>query len=89
MIIELLMNVIYNLLSKLMVFQIPKLPTEVYGYIDQAFGYIEAGAGLLANYVPLGYFMVLFGLILAIDAGILIYHFVLWILKKIPMAGIS
>lgn len=47
------------------------------------------GAGILANYTPLGYFMILFGVILAIDAGLVIYHFVMWIIRKIPMVGIS
>lgn len=89
MIIEMLIDVIYNVINTTMFFEIPKLPPEVSGYIDTAFDYIEAGAGIVANYVPLPYFMTLFGLLLAIDGAIIIYHLVMWILRKIPMAGVS
>lgn len=89
MIIELLLDALYGIMSTLMVIEIPSLPTEVQGYIDTAFDYIVAGAGIVANYTPLDYLMILFGLLLAIDAGIMVYHFVMWIIKKIPMAGMS
>lgn len=89
MIIQALLDGIYNIMSVLFVFDIPDLPSEVYGYIDTAFEYIVAGAGLLANYTPLSYLMILFGVLLAVDAGIVIYHLVMWIIKKIPMLGVS
>ena len=44
-----LMNVLYNVLNVLLVFQIPKMPAEVTGYIEQFFDYLVAGAGILAN----------------------------------------
>lgn len=89
MIIELLLDAIYNILNTLLVLEIPPLPQDVTNYIDTAFTYIVAGAGIVANYTPLDYLMVLFGVLLAIDAGILVYHFVMWIVKKIPMLGIE
>lgn len=89
MIIELLLNLIKNLLNLLLVFKIPPLPDNVTGYIDMLFGYLETGASILANYTPLAYLLTLFGLIVAIDGAILIYHFVMWILKKIPMLSMS
>lgn len=89
MIIEMLLEVIYKLMSLLMVFSIPSLPDSVQEMIDSVFTYIVAGAGLLANYTPFSYLMTLFFLLLAIDAGIMVYHFVMWIIKKIPMLGVS
>lgn len=89
MIIEGLLTVLKNILSTLLVFEIPKMPAEVQGYIDNFFGYLEMGAGILANYTPLDYLLTLFGIILAIDAAILVYHFVMWIIRKIPMLGMS
>lgn len=89
MIIELLLDAIYGIMSTLMVLDIPDLPQEVHNYIDTAFDYIVAGAGIVANYTPLDYLMILFGVLLAIDAGILIYHLVMWIIRKIPMLGMS
>lgn len=89
MIIELLLDLIYNVMDLLIVLDIPDLPEEVYGYIETAFEYIVAGGSVLVNYLPLGYLMVLFGVILAVDAGILIYHLVMWILRKIPFISIE
>lgn len=89
MIIELLLDAIYGIMSTLMVLEIPSLPDEVHAFITDAFTYITSGAGILANYTPLGYLMMLFGVLLAIDAGILVYHFIMWIIKKIPMLGIE
>lgn len=73
----------------MLIIELPKLPNDVFSYIDTIFSYMATGAGILANYAPLGYLLVLFGVILAIDAGIQIYHFVMWIIKKIPVLGIS
>lgn len=89
MIIELLLTLLKGLLSILLVFKIPQLPENVTGYIDTLFGYLETGASILSNYTPLSYLLTLFGLILAVDAGILIYKFVMWILRKIPILNIK
>lgn len=89
MIIEALMTVIYNVMNTLLVFNIPKLPDGVMEYVDTAFDYMATGAGILANYTPLGYLLTLFGVLLAVDVAIVLYHLVMWILRKIPMAGIS
>lgn len=89
MIIEMLLTSYYNVMNTLMVINIPDLPDSVYGYIEDGFQYIVAGAGILANYTPLAYLMTLFGVLLAVDAGILVYHFIMWVIRKIPMAGMS
>lgn len=90
MIIEALMNVIYSVISILTTpINIPDLPDEALNYINQLFDYLEVGASILANYTPFGYLMILFGLILAIDIAIKIYHLVMWILRKIPMISMS
>lgn len=89
MIIEMLLNLIKNLLNTLLVFSIPQLPAEVQTYIDMMFNYLVSGASILANYTPLPYLLTLFGIIVAIDIGINVYKFVMWILKKIPMIGVS
>lgn len=89
MILESLMTIVYNVIDKLMILHIPALPDGVMGYIDTAFDYMATGAGILANYTPLGYLLTLFGVLLAVDVAIVLYHLVMWILRKIPMAGIS
>lgn len=90
MIIETLMNILYKVFSALTSFiNIPSLPVEISGYMDTALGYIGTGVQILATFTHLQYLLVLFGIILAVDVGIGIYHFVMWILKKIPMLGVS
>lgn len=90
MIIEMLLDMLHGLFSLLTTpIQIPQMPDEAMNYISQFFDYLTAGAGILANYTPFGYIMILFGVILAVDVGIKLYHFVMWIIRKIPMLGIS
>lgn len=90
MIIESLINGILNVFKFLTSgIDIPSMPAEVSSYIDQALEYLTAGAGILANYCHLNYLIVLFGIVIAVEAGILIYKLVIWVLKKIPMLGIE
>lgn len=89
MLIEMLLELIKSILGIMLFFEIPQLPAEVHSYISQMFEALVSGASILANYVPLSYLLVLFGIILAIDVGINVYHFVMWILRKIPMLGID
>ena len=89
MIIEALLNLIYGLMSVLMVLNIPDMPAEVQSYINSFFDYLASGVGIVANYVPLDYLLVLFGVILAVDVGIMLYHFIMWIIKKIPMLNVK
>ena len=90
MIIEALMNVIYMLFELLTSpISIPSLPVGVQDVITGALDFISVGVAFLANYCDIGYLVTLFGVILAVDAGMLIYKFVMWVLKKIPMIGIQ
>lgn len=90
MIIELFLELIFKIFSLLTsVINIPQLPSSVDGYLSGAFQYIDTGIRFLGNFLPLEYFSVLFGIIIAIDVGVAVYHFVMWIIRKIPMAGMS
>lgn len=90
MIIELLLEALYGVFKVLTLpIKIPMFPEQATTYIEQFFDYLEMGAGILANYTPFSYLMILFGVLIAVDVGIMLYHFVMWILRKIPMAGMS
>lgn len=89
MIIELLLTGIFNILENLFVFQLPQLPDGVMDVLTEMFDYIASACGIVANYTDLGYLLVLFGVILAIDMGIGVYHFVMWVIRKIPVLGIE
>lgn len=89
MIIEALMNVIYTVLDTLMVFELPSLPEEVFGFMADATSYLTSGVGILANYVHFPYLVVLFGTIALYDALLLGWRAIMWILRKIPFLGIE
>lgn len=90
MIVSGLLNLIYKLFELLTTpIAIPQLPNDVGEYLYSAMDYIVSGFDLIATFFPLPYIGVLFGIIIAIDVGVSLYHFVMWVLKKIPMLGIS
>lgn len=90
MIIMGLMNLVYNLFSLLTAaINIPSLPGSISTVMDMLLGALSTGLGLLACYCHLDYLLVLWGILIAVDAGLMIYRFVMWILRKIPMLGLS
>lgn len=90
MIVEALMNLLLNVFTLLTsAISIPKMPEEVSTYLADFLEYIEVGIQIVATYTHIEYLLVLFGIIIAIDVGLAVYHFVMWVLKKIPMLGIS
>lgn len=90
MIIEAVINVLYNIFKVLTSpINIDKLPPSVSDALAKALEYISAGFGIVGQFCHLTYLTVLFGLILAVDAGVMIYNIVMWVLKKIPFLGIE
>lgn len=90
MIIEGLLNVVYALFSLLTAaINIPAMPEEIQEVILQVIDYLTTGIALLANWTHFGYLLVLFGVVLAVDTGILLYQLIMWFVRKIPMLGIE
>lgn len=90
MLVEGLMDVVYVLLSLLTApISIPGMPDEVKVFVAEALEYISFGISLLANWTDLGYLLTLFGLVLTVDVGLLLYRLVMWFVRKIPMLGIE
>lgn len=89
MIIETIANAIITILNNTLIIEIPPLPENVLEYLNIFFEYISAGASILSNYTPLEYLLTLFMLIVSVDAGIFLYHLVMWVLRKIPLLDIS
>lgn len=90
MLIEALLNHWVNLFSILFApIDIPPLPDEAREIMDQVLSYLKTGFQLLANWTHLDYLLVLFGIMVGVDAAILIYNLVMWIIKKIPMLGME
>lgn len=89
MILESLMDIMFKLQDILMPISLPKFPDSVLTALNNGMEYVEAGAGILANYTPLPYLLTLLGIIVTVEASIAIYNIVMWVLKKIPTFGIS
>lgn len=91
MIIELLLDALYSVFNLLTsALSIPSLPIEELSVYTDTFYYaICDGYYLLGNYVEIDILVTFLGIIIAVDLGLAIYHFVMWILRKIPMASIS
>lgn len=90
MIIEFILDIVYNLFSFLTTpINIPDLPSAVNTAIEQLFYYMSSGAGLVAAYTPFSYMRSLFIVVIAVDVGISLYKVVMWILRKIPVLGVK
>ena len=51
---------------------------------------VQLGVDILTDVMTMAIpIATLFGIVVAIEVGIKIYHFVMWVLKKIPMLGVS
>lgn len=90
MIIKLLIDLLYSVFYVLTLpIAIPSMPDSVREFIATALDYISSGMGIVANFVDLPYLLTLFGIVAAVDVGMMIYKLVMWVLRKIPMLGIE
>lgn len=67
----------------------PAVSTEIIIYIDYMFGYIEQAMGIVWLFAPRGITITLMTLTIGVEVIVLGYKFVLWVLRKIPTAGVS
>lgn len=89
MIIKLLLDLIYTIFSVLTApINIPDLPEQINGIVQSLIEYIGTGLGILSNYTHVSYLLTLFGVIVVIDVGLMLYKLVMFFIKKIPMLNI-
>lgn len=90
MIIEKLLDLLSVLLEKILgVFDIPELPPEVDQVVSTFVEYLTTGIAILQNYTHMDYLLTLFGIVVAFEVCVAAYHGIMWVLRKIPMFGIS
>lgn len=92
MIINGLANLIYWLLDLLLVFNLPSLPATVTTILDNGVEYLKSGVGLVSSFLgptTMGVLAVLLRLLLLMHGAYMLYSFVRFILRKIPMLGID
>ena len=90
MIVEGLLTVIQNLLELLLgPIDIPDLPESLGSVIDTAIDYMLDGLSIFAAFTHYQFIMALLAATITIEAAMLLYKFILWILKKIPASSIE
>lgn len=87
MILELILDAIYSVIDTLLVFKIPGYNAEMASYVATGLQYINAGVSVVANYVNLSYILHLLSMIISIDICINLYHFIMWVIRKLPIAS--
>mgnify|MGYP001028456326 CR=1 FL=1 len=91
MIITALINLIFGLLSVLLVFNLPQLPDTFMTLLGTIQEYLVGGVGLLRAMVgdtAMGVIAVCLQLVIFLNAAYFLYSFVFWVIKKIPMLNI-
>ena len=90
MIIESIFNFFLSLFENLTsAINLPDLPPDVDYYMVEAFDLMQEGIYILNNIMDMKYFLSLAFIMIGIDVGIRVYHFIMWVIKKIPMLNIS
>lgn len=73
----------------LLVIEFPELIPAVYSAGDAIVYYLGQAMDIVWLFVPKEITLALMTLAIAIEIIVMGYHFVMWILRKIPTAGIS
>lgn len=92
MIISALGELIYSLLNVLLVFDLPQLPDSISAILNQVLVYLKDGVGLIVAFIgptATGVLAVLLRLLLLMHGAYMLYTFVRFVLRKIPMLNID
>lgn len=91
MIIETIMNALISLFTTLLNFvNIPHIPANILTSVNDTIDLIiDRSAEMIDLVLPYNIAVVLLGIVIAIELGVHVYHFIMWVLKKIPMVGIE
>lgn len=90
MIINALLSVVRVLINLLFGWvNLPSVPDSITSVVDTLFTYMQQGIGIVWLFVPQNLVLVLLPLVIVVHNFDHLYHLGMWILKKIPMVGIS
>ena len=92
MIIKALLELIYGLLSLLLVFNLPNLPGTITELLTQIIGYFGTGIDIIRTFIgstAMGVLSVCLQLIIYANAAYFLWSFVFWVIRKIPMLNVK
>lgn len=69
---------------------IPQIPEDIVSQVNSTIDtMIQRGSELIDLFLPYNIAKILLLIVIVIELAVVIYHFVLWVIKKIPLAGMS
>ena len=71
------------------VLNFPAVPAELQSIIDQLFGYMADGMGILNFFCPLSMIRPALAVLVAVWAVEHGYHILMWVLRKLPFVGVT
>lgn len=92
MIIKGLMLLVKNLLSLLLVFNLPSMPDSIHTIMLEVTSYLGSGISIIRAFIgaeAMSVMATLLTVVLIVNAAYFLYTAVMWILRKIPALGIS
>lgn len=90
MLVELLFNFVYLIFYTLtVVIKVPAMPIKVTELLGVLVEYVSTGIAILGNYCDMPYLLILFTAVATVDTAVLLYKIIMWVLRKIPILGIS
>lgn len=91
MIISGLLNLIYSVLSFLLVFELPNMPDTILTILNQIIGYFQTGIQVISAFIgstAIGVIALLIQLVIFLNAAYFLWSFVFWVIRKIPMLNV-
>ena len=92
MLIKGLLNLIYGLLSLLLIFNLPALPETVTTILTQVSGYINTGVDIIRIFIgnsAMSVLALLLQLVIYLNLAYFLYSFVFWVVRKIPILNVK
>ena len=91
MIIEAICDQFIKVFTTLLSFvSIPQVPADVLSSVNSTMDeIIERGSQLIDLFIPYDIAKVLLLIVIVIELVVHVYHFIMWVIRKIPMAGMS
>lgn len=76
------------IVTYLLVIQFPSLATQITSILDALIYYLGQAMDIVWLFVPQSITVTLMSLAIAVEVVVLGYKFVMWVLRKVPTAGI-
>ncbi|GLC80241.1 hypothetical protein [Lacrimispora brassicae] len=90
MIIESILNLFSSALKLIFGWiNLPDVPPEIADVVNQLFGYMKSGIGLVFLFVPMPLVRILLPLVVVVVNFDKVYKLVMFVLRKIPFLGIE